>query len=124
VTGPDVIGFDVSPVDDRLLWLARGTQGRTLMIGAAEGDARAVPGLPVGDYSSPRFAPDGRTAWVVRGGTDLIEVTIDGSAPPRTVWQTRNEAIGELTADPSGAGWIGELAMYEGDLYLAEGRFR
>ncbi len=125
VSGPDVIGFDVSPLDDgRLLWVARGAQGRTLMIGGADGSSGAVPGLAVSEYSTPRFSPDGRRAWVVRGGTELLEAQLDGSAPAKVVWRTSNEAIGELAPDPDGEGWIGELALYEGDLHLAEGRFR
>ena len=124
VSEPDVIGFDVSPVDDRLLWVARGAQGRTLMIGEAGGIGQAVPGLVVSEYSSPRFAPDGRRAWIVRAGTELLEVALDGRAPPKVVWRTRNEAIGEVAPDPEGEGWIGELALYEGDLHMAEGRFR
>ena len=124
VSDADVVGFDVSPVDDRLLWVARGAQGRTLMV-AAPGEApQLVPGLPVSEYMSPRFAPDGRRAWVVRGGTELVEVTLDGTAAPRVVWRTSNEAIGAVSADPDGEGWIGELALYEGDLHLVEGRFR
>jgi len=124
VSPPDVIGFDVSPVDDRLLWLARGGQGRTIMTAVAGGEPQAVPQVAVADYTSPRFAPDGKRAWVVRGGTDLIEITVDGSAPARVVWHTSNEAIGHVAPAPGGAGWIGALALYEGDLHLAEGRFR
>jgi hypothetical protein len=78
----------------------------------------------VSEYTSPRFAPDGRRVWVVRGGTELVEVTLDGTAAPRVVWRTSNEAIGAVSADPDGEGWIGELALYEGDLHLVEGRFR
>jgi Tol biopolymer transport system component len=124
VSDADVVGFDVSPVDDRLLWVARGAQGRTLMVAAPGEAAQLVTDLPVSEYTSPRFAPDGRRAWVVRGGTELLEVTLDGSAPARVVWRTSNEAIGEVSPDPDGEGWIGELALYEGDLHLAEGRFR
>jgi hypothetical protein len=124
VSPPDVVGFDVSRVDDRLLWLARGGQGRTLMIGPPGGQPRAVPELPVSEYTSPRFAPDERKAWVVRGGTDLVEVTLDGSGPPRVVWHTNNDAVGDVAAAPDGSGWIGQLAQYEGDLHLVEGRFR
>ena len=123
-SGPDVIGFDVSPVDDRLLWVARGAQGRTLMTGADDGSADPIPDLAVAEYSSPRFAADGKRAWVVRGGTDLVEVALDGGAPAKVVWHTSNDAIGEVAPDPNGEGWIGELALYEGDLHLAEGRFR
>jgi hypothetical protein len=124
VSEPDVIGFDVSPVDDRLLWLARGAQGRTLMIGPAGGPSAVVPGVPVADYNTPRFAGDARVAWLVRGGNELIEVTLDGSASIRSVWSSSNEAIEDVRADPDGAGWLAELAVYEGDLHLAEGRFR
>jgi Tol biopolymer transport system component len=124
VSQPDVVGFDVSSVDDRLLWLARGGQGRTLMIGSPGGQADVVPELAVADYTSPRFAPDGRRAWLVRNGTDLLEVSLEGGSPARVVWRARNEALGELAPDPDGNGWIGDLAQYEGDLHLAEGRFR
>ncbi|HEU5055548.1 MAG TPA: protein kinase [Kofleriaceae bacterium] len=124
VSEADVVGFDVSPVDDRLLWLARGAQGRTIMLAAPGGAPQAVPGVAVSEYTSPRFAPDGKRAWVVRGGSELVEVVLDGSAPARVVWRSRNEAIGNLSVDPAGEGWIGELALYEGDLHLAEGRFR
>lgn len=124
VSDADVIGFDVSPVDDRLLWLARGAQGRTLMVGPPGGPSEPVPELAVSEYSSPRFAPDGRRAWLVRGGSELVEAALDGTRPARVVWHAGNEAIGELAPDPDGNGWIGEIALYEGDLHLAEGRFR
>ena len=124
VSEPDVIGYDVSPADDRLLWLARGAQGRTLMLGLPDGSAQAVPDVAVADYTSPRFAPDGKRAWLVRGGTQLVEVTLDGRAAARVVWQAKNDAIGEVSPAPDGTGWIGEVALYEGDLHLAEGHFR
>jgi serine/threonine protein kinase/Tol biopolymer transport system component len=125
VTPDDVADFAVSPQDDRLAWLARGAGGRTLMIGTPGATTGTpIPGIPPGNYANPSFSADGRAIILVRGGNELLEVRLDGKRKPTVVWRTANDYIGRVSPDPDTDGWIASIAVYEGDLHLAHGRFR
>ncbi|HUS66318.1 MAG TPA: protein kinase [Kofleriaceae bacterium] len=124
VTPDDVADFAISPTDDRLVWLARGSTGRALLHGAPDTAGTPIAGLPPGNYTNPVFSTDGRSILVVRGGNELLEARLDGRRKPTVVWRTANDFIGRVAPDPDTDGWIAAIAIYEGDLHLAHGRFR
>ena len=124
VTPDDVADFAISPSDDRLVWLARGSTGRNLVLGAPDTAGTPIPHLPPGNYTNPVFSADGRSILVVRGGNELLEARLDGRRKPTVVWRTANDFIGRVAPDPDTDGWIAAIAIYEGDLHLAHGRFR
>ena len=123
VTPANAIGYAASPTADRIAWLARRGEGREIMIGPPGGPFTRFPRSPIGNFSSPSFSRDGATLWVVRGGSELLELDVAGRRPPRVVWRTRNDFIAEVVPDADGEGWIGGVARFEGDLYLATGTF-
>jgi serine/threonine protein kinase len=124
VTPPGAVGYAVSPIGRGFAWLDQTADGRYLMVGQRGDDGVRVPGLPSGNYTSITFSRDGKKIWLVRGGTEVIEVSPDGATPPVVVWRTANDLIGFIAASPDGNGIIGDVASYEGDIYLVEGRFR
>jgi hypothetical protein len=60
----------------------------------------------------------------VRGYQQVVEVTLDGSAPPRIWWRGTLDGIMSIDWAADGDGAIASRAVYDGDLWLAEGRFR
>jgi len=124
VTPLGVSGFAVAPDGRHLAWLAQTDAGREVMIGEPGGDGVRVPGLPSGNYTELSYGRDGKTLWLVRGGIEILTLSVDGTAPPAVVWHTTNDLIGFIAPDPVGGGIVGDLASYEGDIYLVEGRFR
>ncbi len=124
VTPPGTVGYAVSPIGRGFAWLDQTGEGRYLMVGERGDDGVRVPGLPSGNYMSITFSADGKKIWLVRGGTEVIEVSPDGATPPVVLWRTANDLIGFIAAAPDGSGLIGDVASYEGDIYLVEGRFR
>jgi len=85
--------------------------------------ARPLEGLAPGAWQRPRFAADGIRLLALRGYSELVELTIDASAPPRVVWASPSATL--LTADyaPDGDGVIAGVADYDGDVWLADGAF-
>ncbi|HEY8144795.1 MAG TPA: hypothetical protein VIG06_19085, partial [Kofleriaceae bacterium] len=124
VTPPGTVGYAVSPIGRGFAWLSQTAEGRYVMVGEGGDDGVRVPGLASGNYMSITFSVDGKKIWLVRGGTEVIEVSADGTTAPVVVWRTANDLIGFIAAAPDGSGLIGDVASYEGDIYLVEGRFR
>jgi sugar lactone lactonase YvrE len=121
VTDGGVVAFDVS-IRDRLAFVVQDANGRHVMVGAAGGPFARVRVLPDGNYSELALSPDGRTLWVARGASEIIELAADGHTEPRVVWQTTNDLVSFIAADAHGL--LADVATYDGDIYLVEGRFR
>jgi len=121
VSDRGAIGFDVSP-DDRLAVVIQDEHGRHVVVGAPNGPFTRVPTLPDGNYTEVAYSGDGATLWVARGGSEILELPADGRGEPRVIWQTTNDLVSSIRAD--GDGLIADVATYDGDLYLVEGRFR
>jgi Tol biopolymer transport system component len=114
-----------SPVDDTLVvldtTLASGVRVmRTDLTGAP---ARPVAGLEAGDWRMPRISPDGKRLLLVHKRAELVEVALDGDSPPATRWAAKTQSIATAEYAPDGHGFIASLASFDGDLWLAEGRF-
>jgi Tol biopolymer transport system component/tRNA A-37 threonylcarbamoyl transferase component Bud32 len=94
------------------------------LLDLAAGKLRRIPNVPPGDWHNPRFSPDGKHVVVVQGLIRLIEVAIDGSEPPTTVW-TAPPSGGINSGDyaPDEDGYIVSITDYNGELWLAEGTF-
>ena len=84
---------------------------------------RPVPGLEPGSWQRPRFSRDGKRLLLVRGYQEVVEVALDGRTPPRVLWEAHTDGV--LFADyaPDGDGLVAGVADYDGDVWLAEGRF-
>ncbi|MEZ4398545.1 MAG: protein kinase [Kofleriaceae bacterium] len=115
-----------SPVDERVVFLdAPDADGaRAIMIGdLAGGPPRPVPGVARAAWIGPRWSPDGSRVVAVRGFQEVVEVTVDGSAPPRPVWTATTDSVLAVAWLPEPTGVVAALADYDGDLWVAEGRF-
>ena len=116
-----------SPADDTVVYVEPGAPGsarvmRTTLAGAPP---RPVDGLGVADWRDPRISPDGKRLVVVRRRHELVEVPLDGGGPEAVRFTSKSEeliAVPEYA--PDGDGFIVEVFRYDGDLWLAEGRFR
>src|SRR5262249_46821093 len=101
-----------SPVDDTVVFVVR------------EGSASRVmrPNL-AGAPRMPHFSADGKRLLVVHKKSEILELPLDGSAPPAVRWAATGDSI--LAADyaPDGDGFVAEIASFDGDLWLAEGKF-
>ena len=115
-----------SPTDDAVVFLSPEEPGgvRTLLLVERPGDPpHPVPGVPAATWQHPRFSPDGKRLLAVRGYQEVVEITRDGSAPPRVVWDAGDDSVQAAIHAPDGDGLIVAVAAYEGDLWLAEGTF-
>jgi len=114
-----------SPTDDTLLVLDTTVPvgARVMRIDLAGGPPRPVPGLEPGDWRMPRIAPDGTRAALVHKRAEIVEIRLDGSAPPATRWSSKTQSIATVEYAPDGDGFIASLASFDGDLWLAEGSF-
>src|SRR5262249_50553534 len=114
-----------SPIDDTVVYIDNLAAGamrvmRTDLNGATP---RPIPLLPAAEWRGPSFAPDGKRLLVVHDKHDLVEVSLDGSAPPAVRWSLANDTIWGAIYAPDGDGYLVDLLVYDGDLWLAEGRF-
>ncbi|HVV88696.1 MAG TPA: hypothetical protein VHE35_36880, partial [Kofleriaceae bacterium] len=126
---PIVDGSDPapSPVDRTIAFVgaddAHGAR-RVLLTDLDGAPPRPVPGLEAGDWHLPRFSPDGKRLLVIGSYQRVVEVTVDGSAPPKVWWAGTLEGIMSIDWAPDGDGAIAARAVYDGDLWLATGHFR
>jgi hypothetical protein len=97
---------------------------RAIVLSEPTGAPRPLPGAPRAAWLAPRFSPDGTRLVAVRGFQEIVELTVDGSAPPRVVWTAATDSVLAVDWMPDGDGLLAALANYDGDLWLAEGRFR
>jgi serine/threonine protein kinase/Tol biopolymer transport system component len=104
---------------------AAGADGarRVMLTDSSGAPPRHVPGLEPGAWQRPRFSLDGKKLLLIRGYQEVVEVTIDDSAPEKVLWSARTDGV--LFADyaPDGDGIIAGVAEYDGDVWLAEGIF-
>ena len=122
ITAGGIVAFATSPVDPRIAILAQEEGGRLVKIGEPGAPMSPIASLPLGNYTELTFSVDGRTLWVARGANEILEVAADGRSEPRVVWRTTNDLVGYIAADAGGL--LADVATYEGDIYLLEGRFR
>ncbi len=113
-----------SPVDDRVLYLLTCAEGFEVQSTTLSG----APPEPVADlepasWSEPRFSKDGKRILIVRQKTEVLEVPLDGSSPPVVRWQADQEGVDSVDWAPDGDGLIAAVAVWDGDIWLAEGRF-
>jgi Tol biopolymer transport system component len=115
----------VSPVEDRVLFVKETNEGRVLLATDLAGrEPQRLPSLPPAAWFAPRVSPDGKRVLVIRKHTDVVELPVDGSAPPVTRWQAGLGGIESIDYAPDGDGYIMSLSSWDGDLWLAEGEFR
>jgi hypothetical protein len=81
-----------------------------------------VPNLPAAGWQRPRISADGKELLLVRGYQEIVVAPLDGSAPPRVLWTAGAASVSAATWAPDGS-IIAAVGGYEGDLWLAEGRF-
>ena len=115
------------PVDDRVAFLdAPDADGaRAILVTTTAGaPPTPIPGVGRAAWLGPRFSPDGRHLVAVRGFQEVVELTLDGSAPPRVLWTAATNSVLVIDYMPDGDGYLASLADYTGDVWLAEGRFR
>jgi len=115
-----------SPLDGTIAFLgaADASGARPLLLTDGDGaPPRPVPGVEPADWHQPRFSPDGTRLLLVRSYQQVVEVTLDGSAPPRIWWSSPLDAIMSADWAPDGDGALAARAAYDGDLWLATGRF-
>jgi Tol biopolymer transport system component len=115
-----------SPVGDAIVFVSApdATGARRLMLTDAEGTTpRPVPGVDPGSWLRPRISRDGERLLVIRAYQEVIEITLDDSAPAKVLWTARTDGV--LFADyaPDGDGILAGVADYDGDVWLAEGTF-
>jgi Tol biopolymer transport system component len=117
----------VAPVGDAIAFVAPADQTgahQILLTDLAGAPPRAIPGLAAAAWQRPRFSPDGTRLLAVRGYREVVEITLDGSVPPRVVWTATTESVFVADWAPDGDGVIAALGDYTGDIWLAEGTFR
>ena len=85
---------------------------------------QSVPGLEAASWSEPRFSRDGKRILVVRQKTEVLEAPLDGSSPPVVRWRADQEGIDSADWAPDGDGYVAAVAVWDGDLWLADGQFR
>jgi serine/threonine protein kinase/Tol biopolymer transport system component len=114
-----------SPTDNTFVFITASdpSGARRVMLGDLAGaPPRELPGLPPSAWQRPRFSADGKQLLLVRGFQEIVVATLDGSAPPRSVWTAGAGSV-------SAAAWardgtiVAAIGGYEGDLWLAEGVF-
>jgi Tol biopolymer transport system component len=114
-----------SPTDNRIVYVtAPDAAGARRVMITAIGDALSTPvaGLDPAGWQRPVFSPDGTKLALMRGYQEIVIVTLDGSAPPATVWSSSNTSATMLAWAPDGT-VIASIAEYDGDLWLADGVF-
>jgi dipeptidyl aminopeptidase/acylaminoacyl peptidase len=129
---PRSLGLDgatqplASPTADRLVYSRLTAAGRALMSADLQGrgERLVAPKLPPGQHFLGGFSPDGKRVLVARSGVgELHEVTLDGTAPPRLIATPTVGEIMHACYAPDGDGYVVSMSRWEGDLWLAEGRF-
>jgi Tol biopolymer transport system component len=115
----------VSPVEDRLVYVLAGEGEKRLF--AADLDGRGAHPLRAdlgeGDWAFPRFSSDGKRLIALRKWTEVVEIPLDPRAPVRTLWKAGEEGLESVDYAPDGDGLIASVAVWDGDLFLAEGKF-
>jgi hypothetical protein len=124
LSGDGVEGIAVSRAGDAIA-LQRSSGGRTsLHVVDLAGHERLVRGDLELAFDGMQVSPDGRRLLLHKKDRGVYEAPIDGSAPPVLLWKLEGaEAVIVADYAPDGDGLIGSLAMWDGDLWLAEGRF-
>ncbi len=116
----------LSPVADTIVYITAADAagaGQIRLTDLAGGPSRSLPGVDRAAWQRPRFSPDGRRLLVLRGFQEVVELTIDGSAPPTVVWTATTDSVIAVDYTADGDGILAALADYDGDVWLAEGRF-
>ena len=124
----EVRAFDLSPVDDRVVYVAAGDTASPLWQVALDGSGRA----PVAGAAAlgaairlVRFTADGRRLLVVDADRRLLELDLaTGAVAPR--WQVDGSefsAIGAAAYDVDGNTVLASLTSRAGDLWIGDGRF-
>ena len=116
-----------SPVDDRVAYLdpPDADGARAIMLTTTGGaPPTPLPGVNRAAWLGPRFSPDGAHLIAVRGFQEVVELTVDGSAPPRVVWTAATDGVLAVDYLLDGTGILASLADYQGDVWRADGRFR
>lgn len=81
--------------------------------------------LAAGDFESPHISPDGKRLMLIRKMTDLIELALDDRNPdPVLLWKAGIDGLVDVDYARDGDGIIAAIAVWDGDLWLAEGDFR
>jgi Tol biopolymer transport system component len=115
-----------SPVGDTIAFIteADANGARRVMLTDTRGTKpREVPGLEPSSWQRPRFSNDGTKMLLVRGYQEVVEVTLDDSAPPRSLYDARTDGVLFVDYAPGGDGVLAGVADYDGDVWLAEGVF-
>jgi serine/threonine protein kinase/Tol biopolymer transport system component len=115
-----------SPTEDLVVYLKPTEKGRLVLATTLDGaEPRLLfPYLPPSDLASPRFSPDGKKLAMVRKSTELIEVPLELNPVPVVRWKASIEGIEWINYEPDGNGFVASMAVWDGDLWLAEGDFR
>ena len=122
ITAGGIVAFASSPVDRRMAAVVQEKGGRRVSIGETGGPLSPFASLPLANYTELTFAADGATLWIARGANEILALRLDGRSQPVVVWQTINDLVGYIASDAGGL--LADVATYEGDIYLIEGRFR
>ena len=77
--------------------------------------------MPRAYYAGLKFSVDGKRLLVIRSETEVVELPLDGGVP-LVLWRASTEALGTVDMTADGELWA-SITRWDGDLWLAEGRF-
>jgi Tol biopolymer transport system component len=121
---PDrVAALSASRTADRVALLLNGEEAMHVGVtDVASGAVHRLAHIPPDAYQSVRISPDGRRLLVATQ-TEVFETGLEGGSLISR-WKTTVEGLGSVDYTPDGNDVVAELGAYDGDLWLAEGRFR
>jgi serine/threonine protein kinase/Tol biopolymer transport system component len=121
--GPGTHDAAASPVDERIVYLARSEAGAVPMVwdGRTGERRRLSKELPAGPYASPRFAPDGRRVLLLRAGKAVLDVDVATGVVRRTIRTNDTET---LDTPAYGASRVYVLRIqWRGNLWIADASY-
>ena len=89
---------------------------------SAASRAASCAHVPPGSYQTVRISPDGKRLLLATQ-SELLETGLDGG-PLVSHWKGGVEELSTVDYAPDGDGFIAEIQVPDGDLWLAEGTFR
>jgi Tol biopolymer transport system component len=127
ITQAGVDAAAVSPTRNQVIYLQPTDGGSLVMQTDLRGGRPELvfKYLPPGDYESPHISPDGKRLMLIRKMVEVFDVPLDERNPtPNVVWRAGTDGIVDVDYARDGDGFIAAIAVWDGDLWLAEGDFR
>jgi Tol biopolymer transport system component len=121
--GPDTQDSVASPVDERIVYLARSAGGAIPMVwDGRTGERRTLSkDLAAGPYASPKFSPDGRRVLLLRAGKALLDVDVLTGTVRRTIRTDDTETLATPAYATSGVFVL--RIQWRGNLWVADASY-